>query len=78
MSRSRRKSPAGGIATARSDKAFKRIGSRKVRVAERGALATGADIPDRRAVTSPWTWPKDGKRWFGAEMAAEHPGIVRK
>jgi hypothetical protein len=78
MSRSRRKSPAGGITKACSDKAFKRIGSRKVRAAERGALEAGTDIPHRRAVTSPWTWPKDGKRWFGWHLAAEAPSIIRK
>lgn len=64
MARSRRKSPAGGISMADSDKAFKRLASRKVRAAERVALAAGVDIPHRRAVTNPWTWPKDGKLWF--------------
>lgn len=78
MSRSRRKSPAGGIAVARSDKPGKQQASRALRVAERAALTAGGEIPDRRSVSNPYTWPKDGKRWFGARLAAEAPSIVRK
>jgi hypothetical protein len=78
MARSRRKSPAGGITAARSDKAFKSLAARKLRAAERVALAAGADIPHRRAVDSPWNWPKDGKRWFGRDWANDAPKIIRK
>lgn len=78
MSRSRKRSPAGGITTARSDKAWKRIAARRMRAAERVALSSGSDVPDRRVIDSVWNWAKDGRHWFGAEWAKEVPSIIRK
>lgn len=74
MSRSFRKTPIAGIATAVSDKAAKTIGHRQARAAERGAMARGEDPPSPKAHGNPWSAPKDGKRWYGYGW----PELMRK
>jgi hypothetical protein len=77
MSRSRKKNPAGGITTARSDKVAKQRANRVARHAARIAIAADPEceaMPDRRAVTNPYKFPKDGKAWYGPGDAR----LVRK
>lgn len=75
MSRSRRKSPAGGMTTAVSDKPGKVLGHRKTRRAARSALIQGNEpAPTIKATENPWSYPKDGKTWFGDAR----PELLRK
>jgi hypothetical protein len=68
MSRSRKKSPAGGITTAESEKGDKQKASRVARRVVREVLAREPDglLPARREVSNVWTFEKDGKAWYGA------------
>lgn len=65
MSRSIRKSPAGGNAGG-SEKQDKKIWHSRQRAALRDALA-GEDevLPETKDVSNPWSMSKDGKRWYG-------------
>jgi hypothetical protein len=79
MSRSRKKSPAGGIAKAGSDKWHKTRTARatrhknKLRIhAEKEVLA----LP--REVVNQYDSPKDGHTWFGWKVALKYPKILRK
>lgn len=77
MSRSRKKCPAGGIAKAESDKFGKVMASRAVRRETQRILKATSDgdaVPDARQLGDPWTWPKDGKKWFGPR----YPEVRRK
>jgi hypothetical protein len=66
MARSRKKNPAGGITTSPSDKPGKVPAHRKTRRLVRVALAIGGDdLPDRKQTEKPYSYPKDGKRWYG-------------
>ncbi len=67
MSRSRKKSPAGGITTSPSDKPGKVVAHRKTRRRVRVALTSGDDLPDRKQTENPYAYPKDGKRWYGKD-----------
>jgi hypothetical protein len=69
MSRSRKKSPAGGITTAVSEKSDKQMASRVARRVVREALARDPDglLPEKREVSDVWTFAKDGKAWYGSE-----------
>jgi hypothetical protein len=74
MTRSRKKTPIGGVTTARSEKHDKRLANRWVRRAVKQALATSVDVdvlPHRRDLTNPWTMAKDGKMWFNADRFPE-------
>jgi len=66
MSRSRKKSPFTGFATALSDKPWKAKASRAFRHSAKQALgvdADGAGLPVKRwAVVNPWDAPNDGKQ----------------
>jgi len=78
MSRSRRKTPIGGITTARSEKHDKRLASRKVRRHVHVALATDSDrdvLPHLREISNVWTMAKDGKRYFDPRR---YPQEMRK
>lgn len=78
MSRSRRKTPIGGITTAKSEALWKAKAARKLRVATRVLLAKhpeGETLSGKRwEVANPWDGPKDGKSWFGGA----HPKDMRK
>ena len=67
MSRSRKKSPAGGIAVAKSEKGDKQKASRVARRVVREALASNPNgvLPEKREVSDVWTFAKDGKCWYG-------------
>jgi hypothetical protein len=75
MSRSRKHTPIGAITTATSEKRDKQLANRRLRAALRSAVALGADVlPEMRDVSDPWTFDKDGKRWWGAAF----PRSLRK
>ena len=67
MSKSYRKTPIGGIASAASDKWFKRFFNKRNRAQVREMLDSGEY--DKLQIFDPkydwWDSPKDGKRWFG-------------
>ena len=65
MSRSRRHNPAGGITVAESDAWAKRKANRIERHAVRIAIAADREVPAKRELTSVWSFPKDGHRWYG-------------
>lgn len=74
MSRSRRKTPKGGIAIASSEKEFKRQTNQNFRTKQREILrkVKHSKDPDEtvfphkpRDVENPWSGPKDGKSYFG-------------
>ena len=74
MSRSRRKTPVFGIATAKSEKRDKKIWHSRLRSRVRTGLAAvpleqldGYIAPVRNAVGSVWSMSKDGKRYFRAD-----------
>lgn len=69
MSRSRKKHPIVGMTTIESDKWFKASEHRRERAAVRAALATGGDIPHRRAFGDPWLSGKDGKQYWPSPLA---------
>lgn len=76
MSRSYRKNPICGITCAESEKWFKRVSSRRVRLAVREALRRGELIlPDKRELCQLWWGPKDGKQRFDPD---KHGGLMRK
>jgi hypothetical protein len=69
MSRSFRHVPITGITTAASDRPGKVLGHRRSRAAARTAMAAGAEAPSHRLTENPWTYPKDGKRWWRSPEA---------
>jgi len=78
MSRSRRKTPIGGITTADSDHAWKKAAARALRRKVKQLLTATLD-GDRFAgkrwdLVNPWTSDKDGKHWFGDR----YPKSMRK
>lgn len=67
MSRSRKKTPICGHASAGSDKTGKKIAWKKVRASERQALFYDEEVPhEKKIYPGAWMFPKDGKQWFGA------------
>jgi hypothetical protein len=82
MSRSRRRTPCGGITTARSEKSDKQDAHRRLRSCLRAVLAWQQEHPDAdpvwpglRDVSDPWGMAKDGKCRFDPRR---HPGLMRK
>lgn len=68
MSRSRKKTPIGGITTARSEKEDKRFANRKARRVVKEVLSTIPEpevLPHLREVSTTWTMAKDAKVYFG-------------
>lgn len=69
MSQSQRKTQIFGIASARSERADKKIWHGRLRALERSSLASSTDleahmtITDRQA-SNPWTFAKDGKSFW--------------
>ena len=74
MSRSRKKTPAGGITTAISDKAFKVAEHRRERRAVKADVAGGQEPEHPKAFGNPWKSEKDGK----AYIAEPRPEDMRK
>lgn len=74
MSRSRKKSPAGGNTVANSDRLGKSFAHRRTRRKARLAILAGAEPPSPRLTENPWDYPKDGKRWYGYGR----PELLRK
>ena len=35
-------------------------------------------FPTVKEVSDPWSFNKDGKSWFGKELVAEMPQLIRK
>lgn len=65
MSRSHKKSPYIPVTTATSEKEDKTLANRKVRKRNKVLLTKTEDdtaILDRKALTDPWAFSKDGKR----------------
>ena len=75
MSRSRRKTPAGGCTSVESDKRAKALARRAWRRASRVAVAGGDDPPALREVSDVYDMGKDGHRWYGAGV---QPADLRK
>ena len=75
MARSFRQRPFCGITTVESDKRDKRLANRAQRAAERAALVTGRDVPDRRQTSNVWSMGKDGKQRFDP---SRWPSLLRK
>lgn len=68
MSRSRKKTPVGGITTARSEKEDKQIANRNARRVVKEVLSASPEpevLPHLREVSNTWTMAKDGKTYFG-------------
>jgi hypothetical protein len=67
MSRSRKKTPIGGITSATSEKAEKLANHRRERRRIRQRLATEPEadvLPHTRELSNPWAMAKDGKYYF--------------
>lgn len=78
MSRSRRKNPAGGVTTAKSDKEGKRADHKRYRAYAEDLVRKEKydDICDRKIKECVWNWPKDGKIWYG--LWCKWKGWIRK
>jgi len=78
MSRSKKRTPIGGITTARSEKQDKRLYNRRYRRACKQLLHTTPEcelMPHLRECSDPWVMDKDGKIWFDPK---KYPKETRK
>jgi hypothetical protein len=67
--------PIGAITIVTSEKRNKQLANRRLRAAMRSAGAIEAELlPGMRDVSDPWTFDKDGKRWWDAA----YPRSLRK
>lgn len=64
MSRSRKKTPAGGVTSASSDKWFKVAAHRSERRAAKVCMGEGRQPEHPKAFGNPWGGPKDGKTYW--------------
>jgi len=73
MSRSRRKTPILSYCTADDHEHWwKHAANRALRRAVRMALQRGSEtLPLLREVSNNWTWPKDGRGWYGWDVDAK-------
>jgi len=74
MSRSRKKTPIGGITTARSEKEDKRFANRKARRVVKEVICVSPEsevLPQLREVSTTWTMSKDAKVYFGRSAGTE-------
>ena len=80
MARSYRRTPIAGNTGADSDKVSKRRAGRALRSSVRRALAAGDHevLPHAREICSMWSFPKDGKSWFGGLPPAQLAVVLRK
>lgn len=78
MSRSFKKTPAGGITTVKSEKQDKRIANRRLRSRVRQAVREGDEVlPERREISDVWCFGKDGKAWYG-DCSGKYRHLLRK
>ena len=76
MSRSRKKTPAGGATTIESEKADKAAAHRVTRRVAKELLRAGEEVlPDRKQTENPWDYGKDGKLYYGRDC---DPSLTRK
>jgi len=78
MSRSRRKTPIGGVTTAGSEKQDKRDYNRRYRRVAKQAVEAGDEsrpLPILREHSDPWSMDKDGKMSFDPRKNAR---LLRK
>ena len=76
MSRSRRKSPVRGLASADSEKADKLASHRKLRRVARVAVEQRKEVlPLEKELTNTWSLAKDGKTRFDPTA---QPKLMRK
>ncbi len=71
MSRSHRKTPKGGITTAKSEKEDKRFANRKERRKVKIVLQITPEaeiLPHRREISNPWVMAKDGKHYYDCNI----------
>jgi hypothetical protein len=76
MARSRKRSPARGITSARSEKPDKLAAHRRERRAVRAKLSTDPEpevLPHTREVSNPWSMAKDGKLYLGKRASKKDP-----
>ena len=81
MSRSRRKSPFGGIASGTSEKEGKKRTHRKMRAMERQAWSRGdvEAMPRKgRDAVNPWDMEKDGRQYYDKATLKLYPKLMRK
>jgi hypothetical protein len=64
VSRSRKKTPAGGITVKQSDKPFKVVEHRRERRAVNIALRADIAPPHPKTYGNPWASCKDGKQYW--------------
>lgn len=78
MSRSRKKTPIGGMTSAESDAQWKAVAARVLRHRVKQQLSKelhADDFPGKRwDLVDPWSSNKDGKYWFGKR----NPRLLRK
>lgn len=75
MSRSYRRTPITGITCAESDKHDKTLAHRRTRRAAAVAVREGREPPHPYETEEPWTYAKDGKRWWTGNG---HKELLRK
>jgi len=82
MSRSKQKSPVGGVTAAKSEKEWKQSVNRKLRHAAERVVrqlpsgdADAAILPVVNEIATPWHGPKEGKFRFDTD---ENPKRMRK
>ena len=83
MTRSRKKSPAGGMTLAESEKKDKTIASRQMRRAVKQVVSKASkdvepEVPLRTGFSNPWSWAKDGRKWWSEHVVARLPRLMRK
>ena len=74
MAHSRKKTPKGGITSARSEKQEKSANHRRERRRIRQAIAGDANtdiLPHTKELSNPWSMAKDGKVFLGKRAAAK-------
>jgi hypothetical protein len=71
MSRSRKKTPIGGMTTATSDKRHKMAEHRRERHAVKIDIATEQEPEHPKAFGNPWKSEKDGKQYFKTASAKD-------
>lgn len=75
MSRSKRSTPITSMTTAKSEKFDKQMANRKVRREAKKRIKLDEDPKDRKELSDPWCFAKDGKQVFDAK---KHPKLMRK
>ena len=81
MSRSRKKTPISGWATAETEKTDKRLANRRLRASVRNLINRQEyDLLRTHSVeevSNAYTFDKDGKMWLGDYQDPDHPWQVK-